>query len=343
MCLSRGRGKEAVIVRINRGLLGWGVFFIVVGVVPLAVRNGMIDPAVLSGVFSLWPLILVGIGVGLVLAQTKAAVLGNVIVAITAGLIGGAFLAGATATVTGFGMGPCGLGGGGSGGASFEGQGGAFTRAAEVRLEMRCGTVEGGLAPGTTWSLEGTAAAGFAPVVSAGEDRLRIAAPSRNGVSIGATPTRWTLKLPDAVDMDLGLSVDAGSANLGLDAARVTGASVTVNAGDARVGLRDDASLGTLDASVNAGSLTLDMPASSWRGRVSVNAGSAEMCLPEGTALRVHADDVSLGSTNLAARGLAQDGSTWTTPGFTGATTRAELDLSVNLGSFSLNPEDGCG
>jgi hypothetical protein len=123
----------------------------------------------------------------------------------------------------------------------------------------------------------------------------------------------------------------------------VTRLDVGVNAGDARIGLRDDAALSTLDASVNAGSLTLDLPAAPFRGRISVNAGSAEACLPDGTALRVRADDISLGSTNLGARGLTQQGSTWTTPGFADASVKVELDVSVNLGSFTLDPEDGCG
>ena len=52
---------------------------------------------------------------------------------------------------------------------------------------------------------------------------------------------------------------------------------------------------------------------------------------------------MSLGSTNLGARGLVQQGSTWTTPGFADASVRVELDVSVNLGSFTLDPVDGCG
>jgi hypothetical protein len=74
-----------------------------------------------------------------------------------------------------------------------------------------------------------------------------------------------------------------------------------------------------------------------------VNAGSAEVCLPPGTALRVQADNVSLGSTNLGARGLVQQGSTWTTPGFADASVKVDLNVSVNLGSFTLDPVDGCG
>jgi hypothetical protein len=328
-------------VRVNRGLLGWGVFFVVTGAVPLAVRNGVVDAARLDGAFALWPLLLVGIGLGLVLARTRAALVGNLVVGATLGLMAGALLAGAS--TTGLAVGTCGIGSGSGSGDAFETRSGTFTRAADVTLEMRCGEVEGQVVAGSAWQVAGSAGQGLAPTVSAADGRLRVTAPERTGITIGTEPARWTVDLPDAVDMNLDVGVDAGSAALALDAARVTRLGVEVNAGDARVGLRDDASLRSVNASVNAGSLTLDMPAAGWRGVLSVNAGSAELCLPAGTAVRVHAGDVSLGSTNLAQRGLVQVGSTWSTPGLNAAGTVVELDLSVNLGSFTLDPEHGCG
>jgi len=170
-----------------------------------------------------------------------------------------------------------------------------------------------------------------------------VAAPDGGGPVFGVAGARWGLTLPESVPMDLDVGVDAGSAALELDRAQVESLDVSVNAGDARIGLAQDPALASLDASVNAGSATLDLPAGPFRGRISVNAGSAEVCLPAGTALRVQAGDVSLGSTNLATRGLIQQGSTWTTPGFADAAVKVELDVSVNLGSFTLDPEDGCG
>jgi hypothetical protein len=332
-------------VRVNKGLLGWGVFFIVAGVVPLAVRNGAIDAAWLEGAFGLWPLILVGIGLGLLLADTKAAVLGGLLVALTLGIMAGALLAGATTVGSGAlsMVGPCGLGGSQGGGMVFEPRQGTFTGPAQVELRMRCGSLDGTTAAGSGWTLTGSAGAGLAPEVDQDSTRLSVLAPSRGGLMLGADPAHWKLALPDAVPLDVALQVDAGSADVGLDRATVTGLGVEVNAGDARVGLREDPALRALDASVNAGSLVLDLPAASFRGEVDVNAGSAEVCIPAGTAVLVHADDVSLGSTNLGSRGLVQQGSTWSTPGFADAVARVELDVSVNLGSFTLDPEHGCG
>ncbi len=330
-------------VRVNRGLLGWGVFFIVTGVVPLAVSNGGIDPARLDGVFGLWPLILVGIGLGLLLAETKAAILGGLVVAVTCGIMAGSLLAGASVFGFGTGSGACGLNPTAGSGEAFETRQGSFTGLAEVRLRMNCGTVTATSSTGSGWMLEGTAGPGLDPDVEGGDTRLSVSSPDAGGPILGAAAARWQLTLPEAVPMDLELGVDAGSADLALDRTRVTRLDVGVNAGDARIGLGDDPDLASVGASVNAGSLTLDLPAAPFRGRISVNAGSAEVCLPPGTAVRVQADDISLGSTNLAALGLVQQGSSWTTPGFAQASVKVELDISVNLGSFTLDPEDGCG
>ena len=80
-------------MRIDRGRLGWGVFFLTLGLVPLAIRLGWVDPAWFEGIWRLWPLILVGIGIGLILRRTALAAIGNVIVGLTFGLIIGGALA----------------------------------------------------------------------------------------------------------------------------------------------------------------------------------------------------------------------------------------------------------
>ena len=57
-------------MRVRRGYLGWGVFLILAGAVPLAVRSGYLSDDQIGRLWSLWPLILVGIGVGLILGRT---------------------------------------------------------------------------------------------------------------------------------------------------------------------------------------------------------------------------------------------------------------------------------
>jgi hypothetical protein len=329
-----------VSMRVNRGLLGWGVFFIVLGAVPLAVQSGALDADVVRNAWNLWPLVLIGIGLSLVLARTRFAVLGGLVVAVTFGLMGGALLA--TGITWGTGFGTCGFGGGG--GESFPAQAGTFTRAATVRLEMDCGEVTATAADGSGWTVDGTADAGRTPDVQADEGRLAVRTPDRAGMAIGADGSRWQVTLPRDVAVAMDLTVNAGSGDLDLAGMTVPSLGASVNAGEARLDLSGSRGTERVDASVNAGSLVLllPMPSGTLRGNVSVNAGSAEICLPDGVAVRINAGDQPLGSTNFGDRGLVRSGNTWSSPGYESAATRVELNVSVNLGSVALDPEDGC-
>src|SRR3972149_7171326 len=105
---------------INRGLLNWGVFLLARGGVPLAVQQGWASSGIVGALWRLWPLILVGIGLGLILRWTPIAWLGGALVAGTFGLIFGALLAGGVSGISG----ACvGIGSGGAGEAT--GRGGA--------------------------------------------------------------------------------------------------------------------------------------------------------------------------------------------------------------------------
>jgi len=86
---------------INRGLLNWGVFLIALGGVPLAVQQGWASSGIVGDLWRLWPLILVGIGLGLILRWTPIAWLGGALVAGTFGLIFGALLAGGVSGISG--------------------------------------------------------------------------------------------------------------------------------------------------------------------------------------------------------------------------------------------------
>src|SRR3990172_3207999 len=81
-------------MRVDRRLLGWGVFFVLLGGVPLAVQSGVLDAGLTDQVVRLWPLIVIGIGLGIVLRLTSLAWLGGLVVAVTFGLLLGSLLAG---------------------------------------------------------------------------------------------------------------------------------------------------------------------------------------------------------------------------------------------------------
>ena len=89
-------------------MLGWGAFFITAGGVPLAVQAGALPPGALGRAWSAWPLILVGIGIGMIFSKTPLEVVGGLIVSATLGLmVGGAIASGGFGGVTGFASGGC--------------------------------------------------------------------------------------------------------------------------------------------------------------------------------------------------------------------------------------------
>ena len=71
-------------MRINRSLLNWGVFLIALGGIPLSVDQGWLESDIASDLGQLWPLILVGIGLGLILRWTPLAWLGGALVCVDA-------------------------------------------------------------------------------------------------------------------------------------------------------------------------------------------------------------------------------------------------------------------
>jgi hypothetical protein len=121
---------------------------------------------------------------------------------------------------------------------------------------------------------------------------------------------------------------------------------LSVNAGDARLDLSGTTGLGRVGASLNLGSLavTLPQPQGVLEGTLSSNLGSLRICVPPGAPLVIRVGDQALASNNFADRGLVRssDG-TWTRGDVITAADRLDLRLDANLGSISLDPEDGCG
>jgi hypothetical protein len=333
---------EVLAMRVNRGLLGWGVFFITLGCVPLAVRAGYLDEGSVARAWELWPLILVGIGLGLLLQRTKAAAVGGLVVAVTFGLMAGGLLAGGLPSFGG--VTACGLGTGGGEGSAFPTQDGSLDLEARVDVELNCGELALASGDGTGWTVAGTSDGGRPPQIEASGARLRVRSPEQSGVNVGIRGSRWDITLPRQTSLQFGLAVNAGSADLDLAGMRVPRLDVSVNAGDATVDASGLVEASYLSASVNAGSMSLWLPAprADLRGDLSVNAGSNEVCVPDGVGLRIRMDENAFGSQNFGDRGLVQAGDTWTRPGYDAATARIDLAASANLGSITLNPESGC-
>jgi hypothetical protein len=323
-------------MRIDRGLAGWGLFLILVGAIPLAATQGWIPSDIPW--WSLWPLVVIGIGLAILLRRTPLGAIGGLLVAGTMGVIIGGTLA--TGVSGGIPFTGC---AGSSSGPPFADQVGGLTEpSVGVELEMGCGDLTVAMADGTGWTLRGSSDDGVVPIIDTGPDRLDVRTPE--GVDFFGDKSSWQVTLPRDPTIDLSASVNAGSGDLDLAGARLAGATVEVNAGSADVDLSTVTSMtGELDVSVNAGSASITLPTLSIAGELEVNAGSMEICSPPGAGLRLRTTENLTASYDYDDAGLVEvsDG-VWETPGFAGSSTMIDLSTTANAGSFSLNPEDGC-
>ena len=161
-------------MHIDRRLLGWGLFFIIAGAIPLAARFGALDPALVRGWFSLWPLLLVGWGIGLLLRRTPIEWLGGAVVAVVFGVMAGGLLA------TGFGGVPAGTGcTNDAAGTTFASRSGSIERDGRISVDLNCGSLTMRAASGDTWTLSGTESKGRAPDVRADNRSVSIEGPDR--------------------------------------------------------------------------------------------------------------------------------------------------------------------
>ena len=323
-------------MRIDRRFLGWGVFFFLLGAIPLAVQADVLDPAVVARAWQLWPVLIIAGGISLLLRRTSFDWVGGLIVAATLGLMLGGLLA-VGADIGRFGS-ACGSGSG----TAFAGQQGSQSNGS-VTIEFTCGDITIGTAPGGGWALTGTSSDGQPPRIDAAGSRLAIRSRDTNVGFFGfGNRQGWALTLPQDPLLDVNVQVNAGSGRLGFGGAHLGTLDIHGNAGSTTVDVSAVAAIQRLDLQMNAGSARISLPAASLTGSLEVNAGSIAFCVPDGTGLRVTAGDNITGSNNFADQGLTKTGSTWESPNYASATNRINLTTSANAGSITLNPKDGC-
>ena len=326
-------------MQIRRGYLGWGVFLILTGAVPLAVRSGYLTDDQIGRLWTLWPLILVGVGVGLILNRTRFEFIGGIIVAATLGLMAGGFLSGGIGTLS---TGACGQD---AGTTAFPTRDGTFLPSGgSIDIEADCGNVTIGVAAGDGWRVEGEDGDGIGPDIDATEAAVRVRPRDDGGAPFWALGKRdtWRVTVPGAVRTDVDLHLNAGQATLDLSGALVGTVGLRLNAGSATIDLESAEAVAGIDIQLNAGSLGLTLPHVSTTGTIHANAGAVRLCAPPGVALKLHTQESIVASYDYDDHGLVQDGSTWTTPGFDTAPQKIELRTEANAGSFVLDPEDGC-
>lgn len=322
-------------MRIDRRLVGLGLFLVTAGAVMLAAREGLLPDTLAGRAWTLWPLLLVGAGLSIVLAGRPGAFLGGLVVAVTLG----AMLGGIAATGWSGGFGAC---TGNRAGTPFAEQTGSITPGASVSIAISCGDLEVSSGPGTDWSVGGSSAEGEPPAISATAGGLRVERSARGGFDFGGGRNDWTVVLPSEPELRLDVQTNGGSGAVVLDGARVSEASFETNAGSLTIDLRGVADLRDLDVHTNLGSTTIRLPEESLSGTIAVNAGSVALCAPPAVGLRVDLDTVA-GSADLASHGLVESGDdVWQTPDYASAARQLDLRIDVNAGSLTLDPVREC-
>jgi hypothetical protein len=317
-------------MHIDRRLLGWGLFFILAGGIPLAVRTNLLDESLVSQWANLWPLLLIGWGIGLLLRMTPVDWIGGAITASVFGVVVGGLI------TTGAGGLPFATGcTSDDPQAAFQSRTGDLGTEAQVRLEFNCGTLTTTVADGVAWSLTGSDRDGKGPRVTSTASALSIE-PDDAASFPGPGRSTWSLTLPGGPLMDLGLTLHAGEGRVDLRGASIDSTTLTLNAGKLDVDMGSVSRASDVNATVNAGAAAITLDNASRDVNMSLNAGSLQLCLPTGAPIRVTWSG-TLGSNNFTSAGLTKvDDSTWTSPGLDLTTSHTELHVTANAGSFDL-------
>jgi len=323
-------------MHVRRGALGWGVFLILAGSIPLLVRAGVLSDSQVRELWTLWPMILIGLGVGLLLARTRFSFVGGLIIAATFGLIVGGLLS------SGFNGATAGACGSSQGAIAFPTQIGVLDAgSASIDVSLDCGDVAIGTAGGVAWSVMGQARDGRGPQVEAEPDRLSIDTVDGGGLfGIWSTRSSWQVTIPTDPLTDLELDANAGTARLDLDGARIGLVDIGLNAGSATVDLAGVTAIRELQIELNAGSAGITFPNLTMTGEIQANAGAVRLCVPAGVGLRIETGGSFAASYDL--HDLIEDESVWTSPGYDTAPVRIDLRTDGTAASFTLDPEGGC-
>jgi hypothetical protein len=316
-------------MRIRPGLLFWGIFFLLLGGIPLLVRAGVLDANVLADAWRLWPLLLVALGIALILGRTSAGLLGTALAAVVLGVAAG----GALASGTGF------IGNvGGCGPETATDQrledGGTFSGPMTASFDLDCGSLDVSTQGGSDWKVD-AAYRGAAPTLDRSDANLTLRSPD----GFGVRRQNWDVTLPADQAREIRIDANASSVSGRVSGAQLTDFHLSLNAGDARIDA-SEGSLGRIDVSANAGRVRLRV-GSDTTGSMSANAGSLELCTPPGAALRFNVQEQLTFAHNFDDQGLVHNGDMWTREGAVGAPT---IDLSIqgNAANFTLDPVGGC-
>ncbi|MEA2622319.1 MAG: hypothetical protein QOH61_1229 [Chloroflexota bacterium] len=313
-------------MRVHRFYLFWGIFFLMLGAIPLADRLGWIDAGRLTEGWRLWPLAIVAIGVAILFSRSRLALVGVVAAAVVLGGLAGAGLASGAWL---FGFGDC--TDADRADMRMDTRTGTFAGPASVDLRLNCGTVALSATAGADWGLE-AAFRGDPPAVDATGSSLRIEAPS------GAKRQEWTVTAPRDLLRDLSVHANAATGTLDVSGSHLAMLDLESNAGDLRV-VADAAAIDDLQVQLNAGHARIALGGAT-DGSLGANAGAIEVCVPPTAELLIEAKEQLTFAVNVSGAGITRSGSTWQRAGTGGPIIH--LRVRGNAASFTLDPAGGC-
>ena len=157
---------------VNRKLLYWGVFLVVLGGVLLAGQSPNLDVDLVAQALRLWPIVIIALGVGLLVRRTAFALPGGLVAAAMPGLLlGGIVVAAPTMAHA------CNI----AESADTVTRQGDFSGHATVDLRLDCGDLAVTTAPGTRWEIQTASGTGVAPDIDASPTSLAIASVTLDG------------------------------------------------------------------------------------------------------------------------------------------------------------------
>lgn len=309
-------------MHVDRNRFGWGLFLVILGLVPLAVATNVIDGSVVRQAWQLWPLVLIGLGLGVLMGRARGALVSTLVVSISLGLAAGALLAGAGGGVLAGGA----CSPGGIGGAAPNG---TLTSGTTVTIEGGCGDLHVNAQAGSAWQASGDAASDLK--VETGPQTIRI---RPGGDLLFHGRNTLTVALPMDPQLDLHLKSGLGDLSVALPGAHLSGLHADVSFGSGVVDLTGATLTGTLDGSFSFGSGTVVLAGGAYSGTISSSFGSLDVCAPPGVAVHLTAHS-GLGSVDVG-EGFEAVGDGWQTADYATATQRADLHLSTSFGSLSI-------
>jgi hypothetical protein len=344
-------------MRIDRSLLNWGVFLVALGGIPLAVDQGWLESDIARDLGQLWPLILVGIGLGLILRWTPIAWFGGALVAATFGIIFGAAvvalpdedISNLQGIIPAIASGACASGDAGPGRTSEAGL--ADPDVFELELTLSCGDLAVERAADASWRLDATHAQDDTPTIDRSDldgatSALALDQPADDDFSFLGRQARsdWRVEVPAAAAITASATLNAVRARIELGDGPLAGVAGTFNASDVVLNLAAATTPSSADIglTLNASDVRLLLPDGGVSARATLNASSLTVCVPAGVPLRVESTS-NLSSDDLGSSGLLESGPTlWTTPGFSAATEHVYLSITSTVSSFSLLRPESC-